>query len=56
LTLYPGAGESPLTSTINFQNGRTKANNASVTLGDGGLNVYAAAPTHVIVDIVGYFQ
>ncbi|HEY2930776.1 MAG TPA: VCBS repeat-containing protein [Acidobacteriota bacterium] len=48
-------------STINWSNGRTRANNAIVPLGiaNGGVYVWIVTPTdsvHVIIDVVGYFQ
>ncbi len=54
-----GAGQGePLTSSINFAAGQTRANNGIFTLGGGGLNVQAGttAPVHVIVDVNGYFK
>ena len=50
----------PSTSTINFQAGQTRANNAVARLGsDGGLSVFcalASGTVHVILDVVGYFE
>jgi hypothetical protein len=42
LTLYPSGGAAPLSSTINFRTGQTRANNAIVKLGAGALLSVAA--------------
>ncbi len=61
LTLYPGPSGSPLpsNSTINYTTGKTRANNAVISLGsDGSLNVYNSGPATVnfIIDVNGYFK
>jgi hypothetical protein len=61
LTVYPAGAAVPLTSTINFRAGQTRANNAIVPLGtEGAIAVfYAQAPGNtvdLIVDVNGYFQ
>ena len=54
LTLYPCADGRPQASSLNFAAGQTIANTfVSAVDGDGFVCVYAMAPTHVIVDIVG---
>jgi hypothetical protein len=48
LTLHPGGGPPPATSTINFASGQTRANNAIVLLpatGTGALGVYVSPLT-----------
>ncbi|MEA2564312.1 MAG: hypothetical protein QOH06_5816 [Acidobacteriota bacterium] len=56
---FTGTGSpTPTTSTINFQAGKTRANNAVLPLGaGGGLTVFAFSPAEVavIVDVTGYF-
>jgi hypothetical protein len=55
--LYPAGVSPPLVSAINFRAGQTRANNAIVPLGTGGtLAVLSAAPTHLILDVNGYFE
>jgi hypothetical protein len=55
--LYPAGVSPPVVSTINFRPGQTRANNAIVPLGaNGGLAVQSAAPTHLIIDVNGYFE
>jgi hypothetical protein len=50
----------PLSSTVNFAAGLTRASNAVVRLGADGsfsvLNGMASGSVHVIVDVAGYFQ
>lgn len=61
LILFPGDFLLvPNTSTINFQAGQTRANNAVVSMaGDGTLavrpTVTGGGAVHVILDVVGYF-
>jgi hypothetical protein len=59
LTVFPGTGAVPGTSTISFAAGRTRANNATVALIDGLLSLFdgqATGTTDVIVDVSGYFR
>jgi hypothetical protein len=60
LRLFPSGLTPPTTSTINWRAGQTRANNAVVFFGVGGsLGVRCDMPagaTHVIVDVVGYFE
>lgn len=60
LRLYPDGAVLPLSSTINYRGGQTRANNAILGLGVlGGLAVRCDQPaetTHLIVDVNGYFQ
>jgi hypothetical protein len=63
VTLYPGDQSVPLTSTINFQSGQTRANNTLLLLahdetGTVGLfPVLAGGGTvHVILDVSGFFE
>jgi hypothetical protein len=47
-------------STINFGAGKTRANNAQVRLGSAGsLSAFCAmssGTTHIVLDVVGYFE
>ena len=59
LTVYPGTGAVPGTSTISFAAGKTRANNTTIGLVDGVLSVFdaqATGTTHLIVDASGYFR
>ncbi|MBL8214141.1 MAG: hypothetical protein JNK87_25700 [Bryobacterales bacterium] len=56
LTVYPAGQIRPPVSTLNSWNGRVVANAAIVEAGNvGDISVYADNPTHVILDINGYF-
>jgi hypothetical protein len=55
LTIWPTGQNQPFVSTLN-SDGRIKANAAIVPAGSqGGINVFVTNPTHVIIDINGYF-
>jgi glucose/arabinose dehydrogenase len=60
LSIYPGGQPTPPTSTMNYRAGQTRANNAIVPLGAGGLlSVFcsqASGGINVILDVNGYFQ
>jgi uncharacterized repeat protein (TIGR03803 family) len=61
LTIYPADKTQPLASTINFNAGQTRANNAILPLssdGTGRVNVVngSGGTTHVVIDVNGYFQ
>ena len=60
LRLYPAGTALPLTSSLNYAAGETRANNAIVRLSAAGeLAVYCGQPTgsaHVILDVNGYFE
>ncbi|MFL6200302.1 MAG: hypothetical protein ACJ76J_14065, partial [Thermoanaerobaculia bacterium] len=63
LTFYPGNQTVPPTSTINFQAGQTRSNNALLLLAPdqaGTLGIYSlltgGGTVHVIVDVSGYFE
>ena len=60
LSVTPTAVANPMSSTVNFPVGDTRANNLTVTLAPNGklAAVYKAPPgksTHLIVDVTGYF-
>ncbi len=61
LTVYSEAGEIPGTSTLNFNGGQTRANNAVVHLDDLG-RLFArpilndAGRVHLVVDVFGWFE
>jgi hypothetical protein len=59
LTLFPGAGVAPVTTTVSFAAGKTRANNAVVGLTGGILSVLGrqeSGSVDVIVDVSGYFR
>ncbi len=56
LTAWPTGLTQPLVSTLNAGDGAVVANAAIVPAGAGGaISVYVTNPTHVILDINGYF-
>ena len=59
VVLFPGGEGQPSTSTLNFQAGQNKANNALLKLGGGALTAWAAVQgegqVHLILDVNGYF-
>ena len=61
LTIYPADKTQPLASSINFNAGQTRSNNAVLKLssdGTGGVNIYngSGGTVHVLIDVSGYFQ
>jgi len=61
LTLFPGNGIAPPTSSINFSTGQTRANNTVVLLATDGTGSLAvrnggSGTVHFILDVSGYFQ
>jgi hypothetical protein len=56
LTIWPAGSAQPNVSTLNSFDGSVVANAAIVPAGaDGAISVYTTNPTHVILDINGYF-
>jgi hypothetical protein len=60
LRLYPSGEPGPTSSTVNWSTGRTRANNAILRLGmSGSITVWCvmfSGSTHVVLDVVGYFE
>ncbi len=59
LTVYPGTGVGPETSTVSFAAGRTRANNATIGLIGGFVTVLDRqedGTTNVIIDVSGYYR
>ena len=55
-TVYPCGSPRPDTSNLNFAPGQTVANAVTTKVGAGGaVCIYNEAPTHLIVDVNGYF-
>lgn len=56
VSLWPAGQPQPAVSTLNSPDGRVRANAAIVPAGSGGsVTVLASNPTHIIVDVTGYF-
>jgi hypothetical protein len=60
LRFFPAGLPVPTTSTLNYAAGQTRANNATLVLGNAGaadvLCSQASGTAHVIVDVSGYYQ
>ncbi len=58
LALFPAGSTWPGNSTINYRTGKTRANNAILTLSAGGATTVlnAGSTQHFIIDVTGYFQ
>jgi uncharacterized protein YkwD len=55
-TVYPCGSPRPDTSNLNFAAGQTVANAVTTKVGAGGaVCIYNEAPTHLIVDVNGYY-
>ena len=55
-TVYPCGMPRPDTSNLNFAPGQTVANAVTTKVGvDGSVCIYNDAPTHLIVDVSGYY-
>ncbi len=56
ISIWPAGQPQPVVSTLNSFDGRIKANAAIVPAGpNGAFTLYATDPTHVAIDINGYF-
>jgi hypothetical protein len=55
LTLWPQGSARPLSSTLNAIDGAITSNLAIVPAANGSISIFGSNPTHVIMDISGYF-
>jgi hypothetical protein len=55
VTVFGCGSAPPLASNLNYATGQVVANVATAPVVDGAVCVYTWAPTHVIVDVSGYF-
>jgi hypothetical protein len=56
ITVWPCDEDPPNASNVNYDRGDTIANAVITKLAsDGTVCIYASAPTHVVVDVAGYF-
>ncbi len=58
LTAYPAGDDVPLASTLNVLAGETRANAATVKIGDDGkVSIFnSSGDTHVVVDLAGWYD
>lgn len=54
LSLWPDGQSQPLVSTLN-SDGSVTSNMAIVPMGGGAIDAFASNPTHLVVDVTGYF-
>jgi hypothetical protein len=55
LTLWPQGQSMPVVSTLNALDGTITSNMAIVPATNGSISVFATNPTHLVLDISGYF-
>ncbi len=55
LTMWPQGSAQPLVSSLNASDGSITSNMALVTGTNGSISAFASNPTHLILDISGYF-
>lgn len=55
LTLWPQGLARPLASTLNALDGVVTSNMAIVPTSNGSVSAFASNPTHLVIDIFGYF-
>jgi hypothetical protein len=56
LTLWASNAPQPPVSTLNAVDGVVTSNMAIVPAANGSVNAFAANPTHLVLDILGYFS
>jgi len=55
ITMWPQGQTQPLAATLNAYDGAVTNNMAIVPTTTGSVSVYPSAPTHLVLDIFGYF-
>jgi hypothetical protein len=55
LTLWPQGAAKPFVSTLNAGDGAITSNLAIVPAANGAISIFGSNPTHVVMDISGYF-
>jgi hypothetical protein len=55
LTLWPQGASKPLVSTLNASDGAVTSNMAIVPTNNGSVSAFGSNPTHLVLDISGYF-
>src|SRR5579864_5766797 len=56
LTLWAAGASQPLVSTLNAVDGAVTSNMAIVPANNGSVNAFGSNPTHLILDVLGYFS
>ncbi|XVS66510.1 Ig-like domain-containing protein [Actinosynnema sp. CA-299493] len=56
VTVHPGGTARPQASSLNIDTaGQTRPNLVTVPLGGGAVELFPTAPTHLVLDVAGYF-
>jgi hypothetical protein len=55
ITMWPQGQQQPLAATLNAYDGAVTNNMAIVPTTTGSISVFPSAPTHLVLDIFGYF-
>jgi hypothetical protein len=55
LTMWPQGQQQPLVASLNASDGAITSNMAIVPTLNGSINAFAVNPTHLVLDIFGYF-
>jgi hypothetical protein len=55
LTLWPQGSAQPLVSTLNAIDGAITSNMAIVPTANGSISIFGSQPTHLVMDISGYY-
>lgn len=55
ITVWPNGAVQPTVSTLNAIDGTITSNMAIISTTNGSINVFASNPTHLVLDIFGYF-
>jgi hypothetical protein len=55
LTLWPDGTAQPFVATLNAVDAAITSNLAIVPTMNGNIDAFASAPTHLVLDIFGYF-
>ncbi|ROP37092.1 Ig-like domain-containing protein [Saccharothrix texasensis] len=56
VTVHPGGTARPTASSLNIDTaGQTRPNLVTVPLGGGAVELFPTAPTHLVLDVAGYF-
>ena len=55
ITLWPNGASQPAVSTLNAGDGAVTSNMAIISTTNGSINAFASNPTHLVLDIFGYF-
>jgi len=56
LTLWPQGSPQPLVSTLNAIDGAVTSNMAIVPTANGSISIFSSQPTHLVIDISGFFE